>query len=129
MRKRLGTFLCAIVVGLTLGSSPAPAHAGINVVVDDDLSCPGAIFTNIQDAIDFVGTNPGTITVCPGIYRGEFQVTSANNLRLIGMKGAVIAPSFATSPLFTGVLLDVDWSTNVTVQGLTFDGQGALQSF
>jgi hypothetical protein len=41
----------------------------------------------------------------------------------------VIAPSFATSPLVTGVLLDVDRSTNVTVQGLTFDGQGALQNF
>jgi hypothetical protein len=130
MSKRFGMLLSAFVLGLTLSSYVAPADAaGVNIVVDDDLSCPGASFTNLQDAIDFVGSNPGTITVCPGLYRGEFHVVSANTLRLIGKKGAVIAPSFTTSPLFTGVLLDVERSTNVTVQGLTFDGQGALQNF
>src|SRR5262245_25303390 len=123
MIKHCGTLLRALVLGLTLGSSVAPVGAaGLNVVVDDDLSCTGANFTNLQDAINFVGSNPGTITVCPGVYLGEFQVVNANNLKLIGKKGAVIGPSFATHPLFTGVLLTVDSSTNVTVQGLTFDG-------
>lgn len=130
MSKRLGTSFCAIVLGLALSSNLAPAHAsGVNVVVDDDLRCPGAMFSNLQDAINFVGSNPGKITICAGIYRGQFQVVNANNLQLIGDKGAVIAPSFAGSALFTGVLLSVDRSTNVTVQGLTFDGQGALQTF
>lgn len=130
MNKHFSTLLRGCVLSLTLGSSIAPAGAaGINIVVDDNLSCPGANFSNLQDAINFVGSSPGTITVCPGFYRGEFQIVNANNLQVIGKRGAVIAPSFATSPLFTGVLLEVDRSTNVTVQGLTFDGLGALQSF
>jgi hypothetical protein len=130
MKMRWGRAVCAIVLGLTLGSNSTPAHAaGTNVVVDDDLRCPGATFSDLQDAIDFVGGNPGTITVCAGIYRGQFQVVNANNLKLIGAKGAVIAPSFAGSALFTGVLLNVDRSANVTVQGFTFDGQSALQTF
>jgi Right handed beta helix region len=130
MIKHCGARLRALVLGLTLGSTVAPAGAaGLNVVVDDNLSCPRASFTNLQDAINFVGDNPGTITVCPGVYRGQFQIVNAHNLKLIGKKGAVIGPSFATSPLFTGVLLTVDRSTNITVQGLTFDGAGVLQNF
>jgi hypothetical protein len=128
MSKLFSRTSCAIVLGLTLAFR-IDAAAATRVVVDDDLSCPGADFSHLQDAIDFIGSNPGTITVCPGIYRGRFSVIEGNDLRLIGAKGAVIAPSFVTSPLFTGVLLRVERSTNVTVQGLTFDGMGALQSF
>jgi hypothetical protein len=130
MSNYFGTLLSVLVLGLTLGSTVAPAGAaGLNIVVDDDLRCPGASFANLQDAINFVGNTPGTITVCPGFYRGKFQIANANNLQLIGKKGAVISPSFATAPLFTGVLLEVFNSTNITVQGLTFDGLGALQNF
>lgn len=130
MTKHFGKFLSACLFGLALGSHTAPVQAaGINIVVDDDLSCPGANFTNLQDAINFVGSSPGTITICPGVYRGEFDVGHANNLQLIGKKGAVITPSFARFPLFNGVLLEVSRSTNVIVKGLTFDGQGALQPF
>ena len=119
-----------LALALLLGTTVAPAHAaGINVVVDDDLRCPKASFANLQDAIDFVGRSPGTITVCPGRYPGQFHVLDANDLTLVGAKGALIVPSFATAPLFTGVLLEVERSTNVTVQGFTFDGLGALQSF
>src|SRR5262249_16453381 len=110
MSKRLGTSVCAVVLGLILGSHPATAHsADVSIVVDDDLRCPGATFSDRQDAINFVGSNPGTITVCDGIYRGQFQVVNANNLKLIGAKGAVIVPPLgAGAPLFTGVLLSVE---------------------
>ncbi len=127
-------YLNKIIGGATLSMSllvnTVPASAArLSIVVDDDLRCPGASFTTLQDAINFVGSTPGTITVCPGFYRGESQIVNAHNLKVIGKKGAVISPSFATSPLFTGVLLKVFNSTNVTVQGLTFDGLGALQNF
>src|SRR5215470_14080519 len=98
MNKGLCTLLSACVLGLTTGPVLNLAEAaGVNVVVDDDLRCPGAQFSDLQDAINFVGTSPGTITVCAGVYRGEFRVANANNLQLLGQKGAVIAPSFATS--------------------------------
>lgn len=130
MELRGASLLRVLVVTLSLGSIAARTDAaGMHVVVDDDLRCPGATFSDLQDAIDAVAGGPATITVCAGTYRGQFQVTSASGLRVIGAKGAVIAPSFATSPLFTGVLLKVERSQDVTVQGLTFDGQGALQSF
>jgi hypothetical protein len=130
MERSVRSRVRRIVLCLMLVVDVAAARAaGLDVVVDDDLRCPKATFTNLQDAIDFVGSNPGTITVCAGVYRGQFRVLNGRSLTLSGAKGAVIAPSFATSPLFTGVLLKVESSTDVTVQGLTFDGLGALQSF
>jgi hypothetical protein len=68
MSKHFGALVSALVLSLMLGSTGAPASAaGVNIVVDDDLRCPGASFTNLQDAIDFVGSTPGTITVCRGL--------------------------------------------------------------
>lgn len=129
--RRFITFaLSALVAGLTLAANTLPAQAAsrVTAVVDDDLACPRAAFTNIQDAINFVGASAGTITVCPGVYRGTFQVANANNLTITAKKGAVIAPPVAPA-LFTGVLLTVQTSKNVTVQGFTFDGESRLQTF
>ncbi|HZR80548.1 MAG TPA: right-handed parallel beta-helix repeat-containing protein [Candidatus Binatia bacterium] len=129
MIREFFTYVGALALALLAAAATPARAAGPTVVVDDDLQCPSATFSRLQDAIDFIGTGPGTINVCPGLYLGELHVVNANGLKIVGKPGAVIAPSFATSPRFTGVLLKVERSTNVTVQGLTFDGVGALQTF
>lgn len=117
--------LAVLLVGLA--SNAAPAQAATNLVVDDDgMQCPTADFDTIQAAVNELGASPsGTITVCPGIYSEPVFVFNASNLKLIGKPGAyLISDSIpaSSSPL------TVKNSTNVTVQGFTFDGLGNVSS-
>jgi hypothetical protein len=61
--------------------------------------------------------------VCAGTYAGKVLVTSKTNLKLVGQKGATIVPE---GDAFSGDLVEVANSTNVTFEGFTIDGRGTL---
>lgn len=125
-RKLISCVTSLLVLAVTLASNASPAQAAASITVGyDHTQCPSATFTNIQSAINSLGSTPtGTITICAGTYGTDgLNVRYAHNLKLIGKPGAVITQ--ITVP-YNGVMLNVFNSTNVTVQGLTFDGQGEI---
>ncbi|MCK4522480.1 MAG: hypothetical protein KAU20_07945 [Nanoarchaeota archaeon] len=56
---------------------------GCNLVDDDKVECPGAMFTNIQDAVDFA-TAGDTIIVCAGTYSPSSRILIDKGITLIG---------------------------------------------
>lgn len=91
-----------------------------------EVGCPGAAYTTIQAAVN--DASPGdTIKVCAGTYDEQVVITSP--VKLKGENGAIVMPSPMTAnttslatgnPIAAAIL--VMNTTNVTVEGLTVDG-------
>lgn len=130
-----------IVLGL-FGAAPALADRDRDdddreehreLVVDDDLQCPGARFRTIQEAVD-AARRHGKIKVCAGTYRE--QLTIDKPVKIKGENGAVLVPpdprpplprmtsnatNFGTGlPIAAAVL--VQNTKDVTIERLTIDG-------
>ena len=109
---------CAVAVGTIV-----PSHAATIAVGPSDGSCPSAVFSRIQSAID--AAVPGTtITVCPGLYAEQLLVTK--RVRLVGSPGARLAPAslpVRTTSLRSGrsVAAAVIVRAPATIDGLAID--------
>lgn len=126
-----------LMVSVFLGRQAAPVQAagGLVVYVDDgpgnngSVKCPNA-FSTIKDAVGQINasgiTNNVTLNICPGTYTAfvtdNYQFLGHTNLKIIGLGN----PRVAAGNYSGAVLFDIQFSTNVTVQGLTIDGQSSL---
>jgi pimeloyl-ACP methyl ester carboxylesterase len=111
-------FLVTNLMGAQIYVEPAPA----------DLNVP-ADFPTIQAAVNAARTND-TIHIAPGIYTEQVQIIS-NKLTLIGQPGTILRAttnmvSFAGS--VNSPIMEIR-SSEVTVRGLTFEGERLAQRF
>ncbi len=125
----VGASIVPLLVVAALGgmqpaqAADAKAGAGHTIIVGNTPTCRNATFTSIQAAVTAAAATDATISVCAGTYAGKVLVTDKTNLKLIGQKGATIVPE---GDAFSGDLVEVANSTNVTFQGFTIDGRGTL---
>src|SRR5262245_46335066 len=103
MRVRLRTrpsVLAPLLTVLFVGTGSA--RASTVVVGPSDGTCPDAIFSRVQSAID--ASVPGTtIVLCPGTYAEQLLLTK--RVRLIGSPGTRLVPpalTLRTTSLRTG---------------------------
>ena len=117
----------AVAACAVMCSTPFLAGAATTIVVG--VSCPGAQFAKIQDAVN--AASPGdTIRICPGQY--DEQVTIDKNLEVDGNNGAVIRPA-NVSANSTGVasgqsiaaIVLIDGTSDVTLRNVIVDGADA----
>jgi len=122
MKTLIETLPKATLVSLLLGlgaTSPATA-ADLNVPTD---------YSTIQAAVDVAQTND-TIRIAPGVYTGQVEIVS-KTLTLIGQPGTILRAttnmtSFAGSS--NSPIMEIR-SSQVTVRGLTFEGERLAESF
>lgn len=110
--------------GLRLESLEVRAVPAV-LIVDDDLTCPGAEYARIQAAVD--AAKPGdTIEVCPGTYTEQVVIGhNKNGLTLVSKveHAAVIKPPAVL--VDSGALIHVDGAHLVTIDGFTIQGPHA----
>jgi hypothetical protein len=104
-------------------AATAPARAETIVVGPEDGSCPNAIFSRIQSAID-IAVPGSTIVVCPGVYAEQLLVTK--RVRLFGSPGTRLVPAalqVRTTSLRSGraVVAAVIVKGSATIDGLAID--------
>jgi hypothetical protein len=126
--------LCVLALATGLGASP-PA-AGLTVYVDNpnvangSVSCPSTPYLTIETGLAaFNGDKTDVnLVICPGLYDGfgpmGYDLNGYTNLKITGRGN----PTIQAIPGFTGPMLQVLNSSNVTVEGLTIDGHGHLGS-
>lgn len=122
LRAIIGGMLGA---ALAFASSGVPAQAAsVKRIVDNGaVDCPNATDTTIATAVAAVGLGPGTITICAGDYPERFELNGVRNVKVISTQGARLTTGFG---LFNTSLISISNSTNVTIQGLTLDGESNL---
>jgi hypothetical protein len=119
MRERIRqAFTITVLVGL-IGLVTPTAAVAATLIVDDDLACPGATFTTIQDAVN--AASPGdTIEVCAGTYpeAAVGPLTINKSLTVLGAQDGVDArgPRGAES-----IIADIQ-GTSVAASSVVIDG-------
>lgn len=96
-----------------------------------DLNVPTAAYPTIQAAVNAANTND-TINIAPGVYTGQVQIIS-KTLTLIGQPGTILRAT-TNMPPFQGYGYGVSpimgiKSSQVTVRGLTFEGERLAEHF
>ncbi len=120
--------IISLVIAAVLGS--VTAHAA-NLIVDDNLQCPGAQFSTIQSAVNAANPND-TIRVCPGTYAEQVRIDKdlkvegisfGNDNLVLLLPGALAAnsSSLVSGAPFAAILL-VDGARKVDLSNLTVDG-------
>jgi hypothetical protein len=119
MRERIRqAFTITVLVGLIGLVTPTAAMAA-TLIVDDDLACPGATFTTIQDAVN--AASPGdTIDVCAGTYpeAAVGPLTINKSLTVLGAQAGVDARA-SRGP--ESIIADVQ-GTSVAASSVVIDG-------
>jgi nitrous oxidase accessory protein NosD len=113
---------CVLLTAVA-GVAVAPLHAETIVVGPSDGSCPGAIFSHIQSALD--AAVPGTsITICAGVYPEQLLIAkpvivrAAPGTRLQPGRLNALATSFRTGrPVAAAVTI----RAKATLAGLAVD--------
>src|SRR5262249_8534207 len=129
-RRRVVATLVSIILVTALNNPAAAAalvvsQAGHGTATDCDAATPTP-YTTIGSAV--AAAHPDDLVkICPGVY--DEQVAITKPLRLRGENGAVIKPSpmaANTTSLTTrnpgAVVVPVDGTTRVSIEGLTIDG-------
>jgi hypothetical protein len=132
--RRFNLMLLLGVLALSSGLGSTRA-ATLVVTVDDtpanngSVGCPATTNATIEAGIlaleNLNDKTDVTLNICPGNYTAPaagFEFEDYNNLKIVGKGNPVIT----TPQNFTGFLLVIAFSRNVTVQGLTIDGHGWL---
>ena len=124
MKTLIETPLSATFVSLLLGLTATilATAADLNVPAD---------YATIQAAVNAAHTND-TISIAPGVYTGQVLIIS-NNLTLIGQPGTILRAT-TNMPPFPGYGIAVVpiigvRSSQVTVRGLTFEGERLAEHF
>ena len=96
-----------------------------------DLNVPTTVYPAIQAAVNAAHTND-TIHIAPGVYTGQVLIF-ANKLTLIGQPGTVLRatenmPPFSGSSAGHVPIIGI-LSSQVTVRGLTFEGERLAERF
>ena len=96
-----------------------------------DLNVPSAGYPTIQAAVDAANTND-TIHIAPGVYTGQVQIIS-KKLTLIGQPGTILRATTNMPPFqgYGGSVVQIMGirSSQVTVRGLTFEGERLAERF
>lgn len=115
---------------MALAANASPAQASGTILVDDDgANCRTSIHT-IHEALaaaqaSWPWTGTKTIMVCAGTYtEPSMTISGVSNLKLIARRGVTVRSDGSS---FVALMM-VSGSSNVTVQGFTFDGQMALST-
>jgi hypothetical protein len=128
MRKKVLSFVSALaLLGLPVSLTvPVGRAAGVIVVGQNGVLCPGAQFAKIQDAVDAASAGD-SIQICPGTYIE--QVSISKPLQLNGNNGAIIRPNnivanstgVASGQAIAAIILVQD-TTGVTIRNVIVDG-------
>lgn len=120
--------LGALALMALLGGAPAPAAAagGATVYVGayDPFTCKTPTYLTLQQAIDAT-PQPKTIFMCQDYGSDPVSITGKSNMKIVAKGNDWIMP---TGSGFTGPLIHVQDSINVTIQGFFLDGDGELQA-
>lgn len=127
LNKALVLLVFAFALTIALATSFGTSRAASTLVVDDNLACPGALYTSIQAAVNVA--SPGdTIQVCAGTYNEN--VTIPNVLPNLTVNGAQDGNPFAGRTFagpgestLTGQI--TIHATGVTVDGFSLTNPGA----
>jgi nitrous oxidase accessory protein NosD len=116
------TLVLSVTVALTFGNRKSAA-APATLIVDDDLSCPGATYPTISAAV--LAASPGdTIKVCPGTYNELVNVNK--QLTIEGAQAGVDARLVSRTglPATESVVNGTAGSTSfyVTANNVTLNG-------
>jgi parallel beta-helix repeat protein len=108
-----GSLLAFLLASLATPALAAPDYpGGPDIIVDDDLRCPRAQFSQIQSAIN--AATPGTkIRVCPGRYDEQLLITVPLKLVAKPLGQAVIHGS-----------IKVQGADDVRIEGFDIDSSG-----
>jgi hypothetical protein len=124
--------LCVLALATGLGASP-PA-AGLTVYVDNpnvangSVSCPSTPYLTIETGVAAFNGDKSDVNlvICPGLYDGfgalGYDFDGYTNLKITGRGN----PTIQAIQGFTGPMIQVLNSSNVTIEGLTIDGHGHL---
>jgi hypothetical protein len=128
MRRKVLSFVSALaLLGLPVSLTvPVGRAAGVIVVGQNGVLCPGAQFAKIQDAVDAASAGD-SIQICPGTYIE--QVSISKPLQLNGNNGAIIRPNnivanstgVASGQAIAAIILVQD-TTGVTIRNVIVDG-------
>jgi hypothetical protein len=128
MRRKVLSFVSALaLLGLPVSLTvPVGRAAGVIVVGQNGVLCPGAQFAKIQDAVDAASAGD-SIQICPGTYIE--QVSISKPLQINGNNGAIIRPNnivanstgVASGQAIAAIILVQD-TTGVTIRNVIVDG-------
>jgi hypothetical protein len=125
IETRPNATFASLVLGLVAAASTIAA----------DLNVPTTAYPTIQAAVDAAQTND-TIRIAPGVYTEQVRI-STNKLTLIGQPGTILRATEQMVPFispfpgitYVGVQMVMIELSDVTVRGLTFEGERLAESF
>jgi len=114
-----------MAVSAAAGGAPIPAQAAVpKFVVDNTGTCKNSL-PSLAAGVAAAGVGPAKIVVCPGTYAESISIVNAHDIQLIAKKNVQVVPP---GPAYTGALMGIVSSTNITLRGFTFDGNASLGS-